>query len=352
MSVNKSFVVKNGLEVADNLIFTEGQKVGIGTTTPDYILSVNGDLSITGGIYVPTASSSIGSTTGIASATTLDFISGINTSGLLVGDYVTGTFLQNNTRIVSIGTSSLGITPNHTNAGLTTVTFSFQRYKFSGESGQALVSQGPGLPPIWTVADSVAASTATTAVNVIGGIASVTQLSVSGVSTFNSGIFSGSTSTDLVRITQTGSGNALRVEDNANPDSTSFIIDNDGQVGIKTSQPNYDLDVRGTILFGGPLYLEGGQLTSRVGILSGTDRSIISGIDTTGIDISDFVDDAGTDINPGTVVISVGINSVGILPDHNRFGTPVSTTIDVTRQFYAGLDGEVLVLGILQQLDF
>jgi hypothetical protein len=343
MSVNKSFVVKNGLEVADNLIFTEGQKVGIGTTTPDYTLSVNGDISISGGIYVPTASSSIGSTTGITSGTSLDSISGINTSGLLVGDYVTGTFLQNNTRIVSIGTSSLGIVPNHINVGLTTVTFSFQRYKFSGESGQALVSQGPGLPPIWTVADSVAASTATTATNVIGGIASVTQLSVSGVSTFNSGIFSGSTSTDLVRITQTGSGNALRVEDNANPDSTSFIIDNDGQVGIKTSQPNYDLDVRGTVLLGGSLYLEGGQLTSRVGILSGTDRSIISGIDTTGIEISDFVDDVGTDINPGTVVISVGINSVGILPDHNRFGTPLSTTINITREFYAGLDGEVLV---------
>ena len=343
MSVNKSFVVKNGLEVADNLIFTEGQKVGIGTTTPDYTLSVNGNISLSGGIYVPTASSSIGSTTGITSSFSLNFISGINTSSLLVGDYVTGTFLQNNTRIVSIGASSLAIVPNHTNTGLTTVTFSFQRYKFSGESGQTLVSQGNNLPPIWSTPNAVNAATATTAINVIGGIASVTQLTVSGVSTFSSGIFSGSTADDLVRITQTGSGNALRVEDNANPDSTSFIIDNDGQVGIKTNQPNYDLDVRGTALFGGSIYLQGGELTSRVGILSGTDRSIISGIDTTGIEISDFVDDPGTDINPGTVVISVGINSVGILPDHNRFGTPITTTINVTREFYAGLDGEVLV---------
>jgi len=40
------------------------------------------------------------------------------------------------------------------------------------------------------------------------------------------------TSQDAVRITQTGSGNALVVEDAANPDATSFVIDNAGRVGI------------------------------------------------------------------------------------------------------------------------
>jgi hypothetical protein len=344
MAIQKNFVVRHGIEVAENLIYTEGQSVGIGTTTPDYLLSVGGNLSLSGGIYVPSDNSFVKTTIGIASNTSLTTISGIDTGSLLVGDYLTGTYIQNNTRITAIGSSSLSILPNHTNSsGVATTTFTFLRYKNSGESGQVLVSRGNNLPPVWTTPDAVNAATATTAINVIGGIASVTQLTVSGVSTFSSGIFSGSTSDDLVRITQTGSGNALRVEDNANPDSTSFIIDNDGQVGIKTNQPNYDLDVRGTVLFGGPVYLQGGQLTSRVGILSGTDRSIISGIDTTGIEVSDFVDDAGTDINPGTVVISVGINSVGILPNHNRFGTPIETTINITREFYAGLDGEVLV---------
>lgn len=37
---------------------------------------------------------------------------------------------------------------------------------------------------------------------------------------------------DLVRITQTGTGNALKVEDSANPDSTPFVIDANGRVGI------------------------------------------------------------------------------------------------------------------------
>jgi hypothetical protein len=334
MSVKKSFVVKNGLEVADNLIVTDNQKVGIGTTTPDYTLAVEGDISVSGGLYVPTETPTIKSTTGITSSTSITTIIGIDTSGLITDDYITGTYIQDNTRITSIGTSSLVIFPNHTNSsGLDTSTFTFSRYKFSGLEGQTLVSNGPGLPPIWTTVD---AGLATTAINVIGGIASVTSLNVS-----NIGIFSGSTSDDLVRITQTGTGNALKVEDSANPDSTSFIIDSTGQVGIKTNQPYYDLDVRGTLSLGDSIYLQGGELTSRVGILSGTDRSIISGIDTTGIEPSDII--SGANINTGTIVTSVGDGFVGISPDHNRFGTPLSTTLTITRQFYAGLDGEVLV---------
>lgn len=45
-------------------------------------------------------------------------------------------------------------------------------------------------------------------------------------------IVSGSSSTDLVRITQTGSGNALVVEDSANPDSTPFVIDAAGNTVV------------------------------------------------------------------------------------------------------------------------
>jgi len=42
----------------------------------------------------------------------------------------------------------------------------------------------------------------------------------------------GSSTTDLVRITQTGAGNALVVEDETNPDATPFIINNTGNVGV------------------------------------------------------------------------------------------------------------------------
>jgi hypothetical protein len=62
-------------------------------------------------------------------------------------------------------------------------------------------------------------------------------------------IASGSSTQDLVRITQVGTGNAFVVEDSTNPDSTQFVINTSGAVGIGTN-PNtsYKLDV-----FGGTL---------------------------------------------------------------------------------------------------
>ena len=52
-------------------------------------------------------------------------------------------------------------------------------------------------------------------------------------------IASGSTTVDMVRITQRGTGNALLVEDITNPDSTPFVIDNVGNVAIGTSTNSY-----------------------------------------------------------------------------------------------------------------
>lgn len=42
---------------------------------------------------------------------------------------------------------------------------------------------------------------------------------------------------DALRITQTGAGNALVVEDSANPDATPFVVNASGNVGIGTSSP-------------------------------------------------------------------------------------------------------------------
>jgi hypothetical protein len=46
-----------------------------------------------------------------------------------------------------------------------------------------------------------------------------------------------------LRITQAGTGNALLVEDEANPDSTPFVIKADGKVGIGTASPDNALEV-------------------------------------------------------------------------------------------------------------
>ncbi len=55
-----------------------------------------------------------------------------------------------------------------------------------------------------------------------------------------------SSSSSALRITQTGTGNALLVEDSANPDSTPFVITAAGDVGIGTTTPAVKLDVVGT----------------------------------------------------------------------------------------------------------
>ena len=58
--------------------------------------------------------------------------------------------------------------------------------------------------------------------------------------------FSGNSASDLVRITQTGSGNALVIEDSNNPDSTPFVVNTSGFVGIGISSPTNPLHISGS----------------------------------------------------------------------------------------------------------
>jgi hypothetical protein len=65
-----------------------------------------------------------------------------------------------------------------------------------------------------------------------------------------SGLFvDANSATDAVRITQLGTGNALLVEDSANPDSTPVVITNVGKTGFATAAPAATVHVAGdTIL--------------------------------------------------------------------------------------------------------
>jgi hypothetical protein len=66
--------------------------------------------------------------------------------------------------------------------------------------------------------------------NTILGDASADTVTING--TIQPGVVvSGSSSSNALRITQTGSGNALLVEDDTNPDSTPFIVDSAGNIG-------------------------------------------------------------------------------------------------------------------------
>ena len=69
-----------------------------------------------------------------------------------------------------------------------------------------------------------------------------------------------------LRITQRGNGDVIRVEDSDNPDSTPFIINSDGLVGVGTSLPNEELTVIGNVSATGFYYGDGSNLT---GIVAG-----------------------------------------------------------------------------------
>jgi hypothetical protein len=80
------------------------------------------------------------------------------------------------------------------------------------------------------------------------GTANITLADTTGIATFSKAtVISTTDNTNAaLTITQTGTGNALVVEDSANPDSTPFVINADGKVGIGTSSPIQPLNVVGT----------------------------------------------------------------------------------------------------------
>lgn len=66
-----------------------------------------------------------------------------------------------------------------------------------------------------------------------------------------------------LKITQTGTGPVMRVQDSADPDATPFIIDASGQVGIGTATPSAQLEATGAAKFGSA------TITTPLGVASG-----------------------------------------------------------------------------------
>lgn len=74
-------------------------------------------------------------------------------------------------------------------------------------------------------------------------------------------IIDASTSVAALRITQRGTGEAFRVEDEANPDLTPFIINSDGLVGIGTT----DFSIRSSTNSGSKIISNGGMVIVNYG---------------------------------------------------------------------------------------
>jgi len=91
------------------------------------------------------------------------------------------------------------------------------------------------------------------------GTANIGSLVTTGTITATSAVFNVSSSSDAVRITQSGTGQAFVVEDSTNPDASQFVVNNDGNVGIGDSTPSQKLTVTGNIKPSGNVMLSAGQ---------------------------------------------------------------------------------------------
>jgi hypothetical protein len=120
---------------------------------------------------------------------------------------------------------------------------------FSGNTGTTTGGGTTNYVPKWTGSTGLGNSQIfDNGTNVgIGTISPSAKLDIITPSSSSIGLrVSGDSTTDLFRITQTGSGNAIVVEDETNPDATPFVVAADGRVGIGLTAPlsSYKLHVR------------------------------------------------------------------------------------------------------------
>ena len=207
--------------------------IGIGSTTPTVTLDIVGNAKLTGVITATTfsgnaTSATYASTAGIATYATT---AGVSTS--VIGGIGSITQLQ----VTGVSTFTNG--PVLIGGGTSTGTAN-QILQVTGISSGVYIGGSVG----------------------IGTTNPGATLNVVPSSTSIAGLFSGTTSSDLVRITQLGTGNALVVEDSTNPDATPFVVNTSGSVGIGTINPGYKLDVAGTINSTKLEFSNGGYLMS------------------------------------------------------------------------------------------
>ena len=191
-------------------------------------------------------------------------------------------------------------------------------------TGKVIGSDGTNL--VWTEGGTVDSVNGQTGVVVLGAT-DVSALPITGGTVTGPTVVSMSSTSTALRITQTGTGNALLVEDSTNPDSTPFVITNVGRVGIGTSTPITKFEVNGEALISS--YLEvGAQI-----FVDGGNAALYSDISTGG---SDFLIESNQNLllAAGTVVgfkmDSVTQNvGIGIVPNTSKLavaGVIESTT--------------------------
>lgn len=136
-------------------------------------------------------------------------------------------------------------------AGTTTPQATFTDYTGATPNANPIILNSRGEAAIWLGSASYKFKL-TDANDVEIWVVDYISAPTSGVSPVLSGnvVIDSDTPGVALKITQTGTGAVLRVQDSADPDVTPFIIDNAGNVGIGTATPAAPLDVTGAARLG------------------------------------------------------------------------------------------------------
>jgi hypothetical protein len=111
-----------------------------------------------------------------------------------------------------------------------------------GTSGQALITDGSGVLSWSTAASGDVYGPASATDNAVarydGTTGKIIQNSAVTIADDGATVIAANSTSDGLRITQIGSGNALLVEDSANPDATPFVVTAAGKVGVNVASPS------------------------------------------------------------------------------------------------------------------
>ena len=229
-----------------NALVVSGTRTGLGTTPiGTNRLSVSGDSTFVGTISTSSHGTSENWNTAFNRTTQYQSLS--------------STFATNST-VSSVSSLLTPLTVTRTLTGQLLLTSVYQGASGNWQSAYTAVAQGSSN---WYAASGAAVTDSRNYVHtnflpltggVISGNLTVnSNLSVLGTTTYidtnvalTSAMYIDTNSSETaLRITQRGSGDVLRVEDTANPDSTPFVINSTGNVGIGLTTPTTTLEVSG-----------------------------------------------------------------------------------------------------------
>jgi len=191
-----------------------------------YASSVRGNTTPAGsGVTIPPSGSALVRCTGTDMVEQLNYVAGNFTVG------GTTNFSSNAT----FGSARLSATYTLTGASVNNGTFTVNNSYVAGTTQVYIITTSGTFPSgVYTVTTATALNftvTATPSATPINGTALVTDDLITINGAIGAGVvIDGSSTIPALRVTQTGAGNALLVDDDTNPDSTPFVIDTNGRI--------------------------------------------------------------------------------------------------------------------------